>query len=250
MLYARAGEVARRSYRRGFAVACAAAALVLLSVPAFGTAWAGPWVVALPVAAGSAAGGGSFAWWRLIFLREREALRRRLAEEGLDADRPAHGGLSAYYDAQLVLLRSEYELLLRKDTPRAHGSARLFEGSFGFTPEDPFDTGPLSVTPDTPEMDALRERWERRLARRREAGKVPPALGLREDRAYRIFPREMTVPTELATRRAYLGISRLLLRERHGRRTGTMPHDVRERANRDLREYEALTRKVNQRPGR
>ena len=75
----------------------------------------------------------------------------------------------------------------------------------------------------------------------------PPTLGLREDSAYRVFPREMTVPAELATRRAYLTISRGLLRERYGRDPrkglGSMPEALRRRVERDLDEYAALTRR-------
>jgi hypothetical protein len=180
-------------------------------------------------------------------LRRREELRRELAARGLDATHPARDGLSAYYDAQLVLLRSEYEYLLTTDTPRARGSARMLEESFGFTPEDPFETGPLNVAPDTEEMRALRGRWERRAASRREAGQAQPALGLGEDRAYRVFPREMTVPMELATRRAYLEVSRHLLLSRYGRGPESIPEELRERARRDLSEHAALTRKISRR---
>lgn len=251
MLYARAGEDARRASSRGFVAVCATAALVLLSAPVFGTAWAGPWAPIIPVAVGLLFGGGSLLLGRATFLRRREGLRRRLADAGLDADRPAGDGLSAYYDAQLVLLRSEYEFLLAREDRgagrRARGSARLFEESFGFTPEDPFETGPLNVAPDTRGMRDLRERWERRLALRRAAGEGQPALGLREDRAYRVFPREMTVPMELATRRAYLEISRHLLRGRYGTNLGNVPEEVRGRARRDLSEHAALTRKLSRR---
>ena len=167
-----------------------------------------------------------------------------LAERGLDAGRPTREGLSAYYDAQLILLRSEYEYLqLRGAGKKAH----LFEQTFGFTPEDPFETGPLNVAPDTEEMRLLRERWERRLAARRQRGAEPPALGLREDLAYRVFPREMTVPAELAMRRAYLTISRELLRKRYGpdprKRVSLMPEPLRRRVEHDLDEYAALTRR-------
>ena len=120
----------------------------------------------------------------------------------------------------------------------------LFEDAFGFTPEDPFETGPLNVVPDTEAMGALRERWERRLAGRRQHGIEPPALGLREDLAYRVFPREMTVPAELATRRAYLNISRELLHKRYGRDPRKKAEPVlRRRVERDLDEYAAITRR-------
>jgi hypothetical protein len=117
----------------------------------------------------------------------------------------------------------------------------LLEETFGFTPEDGFECGPLNVAPDTGEMEVLRGRWETRLAVRRASGDGLPALGLREDRAFRVFPREMTVPQELATRGAYLGISCRLLRERYGE--GKVPEDVRRRAERDLGEYRALVRR-------
>jgi hypothetical protein len=72
-------------------------------------------------------------------------------------------------------------------------------------------------------------------------------LGLKEDLAYRVFPREMTVPEELATRRAYLGISRELLLKRYGRNPDKgatpMSEAVRRRVERDLSEYAALTKR-------
>ena len=245
-LYAGAGG-GHRATKLGFTVVCVVGALVLLSAPLFGTAWAGPFAPAIPVAAGLLSGGGQYLWERSRLRRRAGVLQRLLAQRGLDPARPAREGLGAYYDAQLILLRSEYEYLRLRG---AEKTARLLEGSFGFTPEDPFETGPLNVAPDTEGMRRLRERWERRLAMRRERGMQPPALGLREDLAYRVFPREMTVPAELATRRAYLTISRGLLLERYGRdlheEDGRVPDTLRRRVERDLSEYAALT----QRPAR
>ena len=248
-LYSGAGGGGQRAVKLGFTVVCAVGALVLLSAPLFGTVWAGPFAPAIPVVAGLLSGGGLFLWERARVFREAGVLQRSLAERGFDADRPAREGLGAYYDVQLVLLRSEYEYLRQLDKPRAHRAARIFEESFGFTPEDPFETGPLNVAPDTEEMRLLRERWERRLAMRKQRGMEPPALGLREDLAYRVFPREMTVPVELATRSAYLTISCELLFERYGRdpRKSLMPEALRSRAERDLREYAALSRRPAQR---
>jgi hypothetical protein len=243
-LYAGAAGAGQRATKLGLAVVCVVAALVLLSAPLFGTAWAGPFAPAVPVAAGLLSGGGMFLRERTRLRGRERVLRRMLEDRGLDAGRPARDGLGAYYDAQLILLRSEYEYLRLRGAAK---SARLFEGSFGFTPEDPFETGPLNVAPDTEQMRLLRERWERRIAARRQRGMEPPALGPREDSAYRFFPREMTVPVELATRRAYLTISRGLLRERYGRdprkRLGPMPEALRRRVERDLDEYAALTRR-------
>jgi hypothetical protein len=243
-LYASAGGGGHRATKLGFTVVCVAGALVLLSAPLFGTAWAGPFAPAIPVAAGLLSGGGMLLRERLRLRNRVGVVREMLADRGLDAERPTRDRLGAYYDAQLILLRSEYEYLRLRGAGR---SARLFEQTFGFTPEDPFETGPLNVAPDTEEMRLLRERWERRLEARKQRGMEPPALGLREDSAYRVFPREMTVPAELATRRAYLTISRELLRKRYGRdprkKTGPMPEVLRRRVERDLDEYASLTRR-------
>ena len=243
--YGEAGGGGRRAWKLGLTVVCAVGALVLLSAPVFGTAWAGPVAPVIPVAAGLVCGGGVFLRGRLRLRRRVGAVRRLLAERGMDASRPARDGLGAYYDAQLVLLRSEYEYLLERG---AGNSARLFEESFGFTPGDPFEAGPLSVLPDTDGLRALRRRWEYRIGSSREGGAEPPALGLRENAAYRVFPREMTVPAELSTRRAYLEISNRLLVGRYGRGPGGVPEPLRRRATRDLGEYEALVRKSGRRP--
>jgi hypothetical protein len=192
----------------------------------------------MPVVAGLLSGGGLFFWERSTLRRRAGVLRQMLAQRGLDAERPSREGLGAYYDAQLILLRSEYEYLRLRGAGK---STRLFEESFGFTPEDPFETGPLNVAPDTEGMRPLRESWERRIAMRTERGMEPPALGLREDIAYRVIPRQMTVPAELETRRAYLAISRELLIERYGR--SPVPEALRRRVERDLGEYAALTQR-------
>ena len=242
-VYARAREDARRAFEWGFAVVCVSAALVLLSAPLFGTSWAGPLAPAIPIFAGLLMAAGSFGWRRRKFLKKRNALRQALARAGEDADRPTVKGLSMYYDAQLVLLRSEYEYLRSLRSRRAPRSAHLFEEAFGFTPEDRFECGPLNVRPDTQEMRALRERWEGRLAARRALGEAPPPLGLREDLAYYVFPREMTVPLELATRSEYLKISHNLFRKRYGRSPRSVPDILRHRAEKDLREYRSLVGK-------
>jgi hypothetical protein len=240
-LYREAAGGAQRATKLGFTCVCTSGALVLLSAPVFGTAWAGPFAAAIPVAAGLLSGGGLFLRQRSKLRRRIDAVRVRLAERGLDAGRPARDGLGAYYDSQLVLLRSEYEYLLVRGASKA---AHLFEETFGFTPEDSFETGPLNVAPDTPGMLELRGRWERRIHSRKQYGMEPPALGPREEISYRVFPREMTVPTELSVRRAYLDISRRLIQERYGpvNLSDLMPETLRPRVERDLREYEALSR--------
>ena len=246
-LYREAAGGAQRATKLGLTIVCVAGALVLLSAPVFGTAWAGPFAAVIPVAAGLLSGGGLFLRQRSRLRHRTNAVRARLAERGLDADRPARDGLGAYYDAQLVLLRSEYEYLLVRGAGKA---ASLFETSFGFTPEDSFETGPLNVAQDTPEMLELRGRWERRVHSREQPGMEPPVLGPREEISYRVFPREMTVPAELSVRRAYLDISRRLILEHYGPDPGNpshlMPETLRRRVERDLREYGTLTR---ERPG-
>ena len=140
------------------------------------------------------------------------------------------------------MLRSEYEFLRSRGTKRALLSAKLFEASFGFTSEDEFEYGPLNVVPDTPKMRVLRERWDTRLAASRALGSAPPPLGIKEDAHYRVFPREMTVPAELATRSTYLAISCGLLHERYGKRPGaTTSEEIQRRSERDLGEYAAIT---------
>jgi hypothetical protein len=241
-LYARAGEDVRRAVREGFVAVFVAATLVLVSAPLFGTSWAGPFAAVIPVVAGLLSGGSSFGWRRLGFARRREAVRRALAERGEDAGRPTAEGLRSYYDAQLILLRCKYEFLRSRGTKRALLSARLFEDSFGFTSEDGFECGPLNVVPDTREMQELRERWWARLSARRALGEAPPILRLREDHHYRVFPREKTVPAELATRGAYLEIScGPMMRERYGKRPGAVSGENRQWAERDLKEYAAIT---------
>jgi hypothetical protein len=241
-LYREAAGGAQRATKLGFTSVCATGALVLLSAPVVGTAWAGPFAAAIPVAAGLLCGGGFFLRQRSRLQRRTDAVRTRLAQLGLDANRPAREGLGAYYDAQLVLLRSEYEYLLVRG---ANKRARLFETTFGFTPEDAFETGPLNVSPDTPEMLELRGRWERRILSREQHGMEPPALGVREEISYRVFPREMTVPAELSMRRAYLEISRRLILERYGQDPENRSHlseTLRQRVEHDLRQYGALSR--------
>jgi hypothetical protein len=72
----------------------------------------------------------------------------------------------------------------------------------------------------------------------------PPAMGPREEITYRVFPREMTVPAELSMRRAYLDISRRLILERYGNQPHHVPEVFQRRIERDLREYEALSREL------
>lgn len=249
-LYSDSEGATNRATMLGFTVVCVAGALVLLSGYFFGTGWAEPTMrrafgaALLPVVIGVLGGAVVFGRERLKLRRKREMLHQALAEKGKDAERPTRDGLHAYYDAQLILLRSEYELLLLRGSKR---TARFFEETFGFMSEDHFETGPLNVTPDGESLSRLRVLWEHRISMRRERGLEPPALGIREDSNYRVFPREMTVPAELATRNAYLEISCDLIKQRYGKNpleNGSVPTRLRRRVERDLGEQAALTRKV------
>ena len=249
-LYSSSEGSTNRATMLGFTVVCVAGALVLLSGYFFGTAWAGTTprgalgAAMLPVVVGLLGGATIFGRGRLKLRRQEQALRQALAERGEDAERPTRDGLHTYYDAQLLLLRSEYELLRLRDNK---STARLFEETFGFAPEDAFETGPLNVTPDSKELRRMRGRWEHRVSMRREGGLETPALGIEEDLTYRVFPREMTVPVELATRNAYLTVSCDLIKKRYGKNPlekDGLPAGLRRRIERDLGEHAALTRKV------
>jgi hypothetical protein len=183
-----------------------------------------------------------FGWRRTRFLRRRARIKRSLTALGEDASRPTVRShpLAAYGDAQLILLRSEHEYLVERWGGRARGAGRLFEGSFGFFAEDGFESGPLNVAPGTEGMERLRGLWESRLLSRRSFGaEKPAALGLREERAYGVFPKAPGGRAEAAARQSYLALSRELLDRRYG--GATLPEDLRRRAEREVAEYEALT---------
>ncbi|WP_047863737.1 hypothetical protein [Rubrobacter aplysinae] len=252
-LYARAGGRGWPATRVGVTAVCVTGALVLLSAPVFGTGWVGsapgPLValpVLLPVTAGLLAGGLPLLYNRVRTLVRQRSLRRALEAEGEDPRRPTLDGLGLYYDEQLILLRSEYEALRHTPGDRARRKGLMMELAFGFAPEDPFECGPLNVLPGSSRALALRGLWESRLRLQLEDGEGPPALGLGDDLAYRIFPREMTTAAELATRAAYLEISRDLMFRRHGaeplrrlEKNGGRG-EVYRRAERDLTEYERI----------
>ena len=250
-LYSSSGGTTNRATMLGFTVVCVTGALVLLSGYFLGPDPTSPTIrvavgaTLLPVVVGVLGGAVVFGRTRSRFRKRREVLRRALAEKGEDAERPTRNGLHAYYDAQLVLLRSEYEYLRLRGSKKA---ARIFEETFGFTTDDGFETGPLNATPDSEGLHRLRERWEHRNATRRDHGFEPPALGVRQDAAYEFFPREMTVPVELAARNAYLTISYDLIKRRYGKnplgKADSLPVLLRRRIKRDLGELAALTRKV------
>src|SRR5918997_1511505 len=89
--YGEAGGGGRRAWKLGLTVVCAVGALVLLSAPVFGTAWAGPVAPVIPVAAGLGCGGREFLRGRLRLRRRGGGGRGVVGERGVDASRPARG---------------------------------------------------------------------------------------------------------------------------------------------------------------
>lgn len=249
--------MAKRATMASFTVVCAVGVLVLLSGYYFGTAWVPGTVMGavgaavLPVVVGVVSGAMHFGWERVKINTEHERLSHTLSDKGEDSKRPTRNGLYAYHDAQLVRLRSDYELLLQQGSKT---TARLFADTFGFTPEDGFETGPLGVTPGSESLRLVREQWERRISMRRKRDIAQPALGVWEDSQYGVFPRRMTTSAELETRQSYLKVSSDRIKSRHGKNPLAQdegaPSELRKRIERDLGERAALTRKVWQPPPR
>lgn len=98
-----------------------------------------------------------YAVWLLWSLKSYRSFAGVLRRGGLDPKRPTATGLRVYSDEQLLALRSRYA---RLRDPKLRS---LFERTFGFEEGDSFTLGPLSVLPDTFEMNALRVEWETNL---------------------------------------------------------------------------------------
>ena len=233
-----------RVYSAGFTAACVSGAAVLTGGYFLGTEWAGPWAVFIPVAVGLLAAALVYAVERWRTKRRLDFLHSALVEVGADPERPTGRGLGAYYDPQLILLRTQYEAV------RVEGreEAALFEENFGFTPHDGFETGPLNVTPGGQRLARLRDRWETQLELRQVAGTgaVTP-ISFRRAVERQLYPKEMSVPVELTIRKAYLETSWQLIRNRYGWDTAawedSLPGFIYRRAVRDTRELDSLTRK-------
>src|SRR5215212_4332632 len=105
-LYAESAGGGQRATKLGFAVTCVVGALVLLSVPVFGTAWAGPFAAVIPVAAGVLSGGGLLLRRRAKLRHRTAVLEKRLAERGLDGRRPARPAASRSHSASPLRTRS------------------------------------------------------------------------------------------------------------------------------------------------
>lgn len=164
------------------------------------------WTMAL-TALLSAAG---YATWMVLSARSYAKNARKLKLAGLDPPHPTLGGLRAYSDEQVLALRARYESL--KDGRRK----RLFESTFGFEPEDAFELGPLSVLPDTFEMNALRVEWESNLLLG-DAAAMPRITWWRESRLS-LLPRQTDRTFKLIWSRRYTDASVRILKRLYGYR--------------------------------
>lgn len=217
-VHANAGGQGWPAVRLGVTALCITGSLVLLPAPLFGTDWVaqvrGPLValpIVFPVAVGLLAGEAPLLYNRMRTLAAQRGLRRALEAEGEDPIRPTLDGLGLYCDDQLVLLRSEYKALHAWKTRPAQGPDN--GANLRFRAGGPFRERAAERAPWIG-AGGLRGLWESRL--QLEDGETPPALKTGGGLAYRVFPREMPVPAELAARAAYLGISRDLLFRRYG----------------------------------
>lgn len=154
---------------------------------------------------------GGYLAWLLWSLRSYVSFSALLRRGGLDPERPTVGGLRAYSDEQLLALRSRYE--------RTHDEKlkEFMERVFGFQENDSFSLGPLSVLPDTFEMNALRVEWELNLILR-EAEPMPEISWRIEGRTS-LLPRQADETRKLVYALRYTGDSVRELKRRYGYRT-------------------------------
>jgi hypothetical protein len=158
-----------------------------------------------------ALGGGGYLLWLLKSLRSYDAFSRVLRRGGLYPKQPTFKGLTAYSDEQLLALRSRYENL--KD---GH-LKRLFETTFGFQADDSFSLGPLSVLPETFEMDSLRVEWEANLILSSEEG-PRPEIGWWTEGRHGLLPRKPDGVRKLVYSLRYTEDSVRALKRRYGYR--------------------------------
>lgn len=154
---------------------------------------------------------GGYAVWMSCSALSHHSAAKKLREAGLDPLRPTLGGLRAYSDEQLLALRDRYEWTKN----RKH--RRLMERTFGFEPSDAFELAPLSVLPETFEMNALRVEWESNLLLG-EASEMPRITWWKESRLG-LLPRRVDRTFKLLWSRRYTEDSVRLLKRRYGFRT-------------------------------
>lgn len=154
---------------------------------------------------------GGYAVWMAWSALSHRSAAKKLRDSGLDPLRPTLGGLRAYSDEQLLALRNRYEWMKNRE------HRRLLERTFGFEPSDAFELAPLSVLPDTFEMNALRVEWESNLLLG-DASEKPRITWWKESRLG-LLPRRADRTFKLLWSRRYTEDSVRLLKRRYGFRT-------------------------------
>jgi hypothetical protein len=167
------------------------------------------WTMALAAAASV----GGYATWMASSAYSHRSAARKLKSAGRDPLHPTLGGLRAYSDEQLLALRARYESLASVSLKD------LFGRTFGFEAGDAFELGPLSILPDTFEMNALRVEWESNLLLTGDLGaaSLPDVTWWRESRL-RLLPRQADRTFKLLCSRRYTDASVRLLKRRYGYR--------------------------------
>ena len=163
-------------------------------------------IIALSLALGL----GGYLAWLLKSLRSYNAFSRVLRRGGLDPKRPTAKGLRAYSDEQLLALRSRYENLKQERLKS------FFEATFGFHADDSFALGPLSVLPNTFQMDALRVEWEAGLILRSEEPR--PEISWWTESQHELLPRRADQTRKLVYALRYTEDSVRSLKRRYGYR--------------------------------
>src|SRR5215212_7230224 len=201
----------------GFAYFAAVTTAVVLFYNLFGTARVEGGGVAVPREAFYATMISSFALalggylvWLVKSLRSYWAFSSILRRGGLDPKRPTANGLRAYSDEQLLALRSRYENL------KPERLKSLFEATFGFHADDSFALGPLSVLPNTFQMDALRVEWEAVLILRSKEAR--PEISWWTESQHELVPRRADALRKLVYALRYTEDSVRALKRRYGYR--------------------------------
>ncbi len=185
-----------------------------------------------------------YAAWLLKSLRSYNAFAKMLRRGGLDPERPTSGGLRAYSDEQLLALRSRYDSLKKADI------RELFEATFGFSDDDSFFLGPLSILPRTFEMDALRVEWETNLLLAPEGSQ--PAISWWREARHALLPRQTNRLRRLLYARRYTQASVRELKRRYGYRVDhwhqTVPEGKLWDAVRDHEDARRIEATLNRKP--
>jgi hypothetical protein len=177
---------------------------------------------------------GGFVFWIWRSRKNYASFVRVLRRGGIDHERPTARGLRVYSDEQLLALRSRYEHL------RDGRLKRLFEEAFGFSGDDDFSLGPLSVLPRTFEMGVLRMGWEANLLL---AGDRRPAIGWWTESRHGLLPRRTDGVRRLLYALRYTGDSVRRLKRLYGYRANTWHATVPEGKLFDaVRDYEEARR--------